>query len=737
MGMDEEETDDTDSATELRKLGYAYYCAQRADCENLRKLINQGFDIAETLTAESHCPLYFAVLYNHIDVVELLLQYYVPKVSRKSNYLLNIAINGESSDPRTNRMVDVLLKSGVSSSDGSFIFIPEGETLTLVEREILSLLENGGKYPRKETCLNNAVEKRNREAVDIILDWNYPQNIDDPFTIESVKSVLYSACRPNTITMLNQLLSRKEMRTNLPICVVTTMFNAAMQAGNKDALEALLNIEGMNYSKLVQLKSYCVLGRVADVEKLLEDLSEIVKKRRDNESGFERLLFLCAKGGNCRVFDMVYEAAAEEIDNVVLSKCTSYAAQHDQTDMFKRLVELGADPFIVDENEREECSALEMCYKSGSLDILDILLEKRMLENMDYERCVIRGCYTNPFCILPMYATDDSSSRFYAMAVRLMEYLGNLVNIADRQGRTPLMMACSHGNIAMIELLLVNGADVLLSDNKGMSCFSHLIDFEDRRFKRHNPDDKTTHMPSDTHIQSQIRILELLRNHIPKKPNTELQLLSGILSCCLKVLNFRLIHYCFESFPTYVLNHWITCQSYWKFMVLWNTNELFDTSVRTKDIIDLCDIMIDVIDQKELFLAHFSHDICNMNPYVLLYIIEKGCGVLRDIPVNVISDLLSCRKPDLGMIRFMRDCGYDIYTTVIKSVNDSDSFCDSIAATAKILVSTPLSLQCLCRVVVRRQLFLVHRWSGFTQKIAELMLPNTVKSFLTFEGNTF
>lgn len=66
------------------------------------------------------------------------------------------------------------------------------------------------------------------------------------------------------------------------------------------------------------------------------------------------------------------------------------------------------------------------------------------------------------------------------LQVRLNLVWGADTELADPEGRTPLLLACEHKKLAMARFLLLNGADPKAKDKAGKTAMSWAREHEDR-----------------------------------------------------------------------------------------------------------------------------------------------------------------------------------------------------------------------------------------------------------------
>lgn len=131
-----------------------------------------------------------------------------------------------------------------------------------------------------------------------------------------------------------------------------------------------------------------------------------------------------------------------------------WAAQENHQEIIDYLIRHGLDVNTVDEMGR---TPLFACLSNEATDAMQVLLKNGANPNF-------RAGETKDNCLQLAAAFNQC-----AIAELLLDN-GAEVDIVDNKDRTPLMSAVNHGNIEMVRLLMDRGADVNLKNYKGKTA---------------------------------------------------------------------------------------------------------------------------------------------------------------------------------------------------------------------------------------------------------------------------
>lgn len=167
-----------------------------------------------------------------------------------------------------------------------------------------------------------------------------------------------------------------------------------------------------------------------------------------------------------------------------------------QRDNESAVIGLALREFDLNTPDPDGDHALIMALRLGSLKVADFLIEQSVV-NVDAvnrhgenalmmaalkghlaqaRRLIERGAQVNKPDWAPLhYAASTDEPASLDMARLLLEHHA-YIDAASPNGTTPLMMAAFYGSSALVELLLEEGADPLLRNDKGLSA----IDFARR-----------------------------------------------------------------------------------------------------------------------------------------------------------------------------------------------------------------------------------------------------------------
>lgn len=134
----------------------------------------------------------------------------------------------------------------------------------------------------------------------------------------------------------------------------------------------------------------------------------------------------------------------------------------------------------IDARTRQGCTALHFAAGRGLSDVVQVLLERGAVPN------VASDAKQTPLHWVTKWAWDPDDGEHaildqrdpvkQAESARLLLRHGADPNAKDFRGRTPLFDAAFDGNVALVKMLLQNGASAAVSDDDGHTPLHHTRD---------------------------------------------------------------------------------------------------------------------------------------------------------------------------------------------------------------------------------------------------------------------
>jgi ankyrin repeat protein len=208
-----------------------------------------------------------------------------------------------------------------------------------------------------------------------------------------------------------------------------------------------------------------------------DEIKALLEGDEDN-----RLLFSIIRRGPFQILDII---KTYELDINIRSTnhetLLMAAIQMGRVDCIKKLLELGADPNLVN---RHQETALDMGWHSE--EIADLLIKHGGKQNKTIEPIVIFGlaCEPRDLSILDnadVTTTDKNGWSFLMLAARRnwlectqkLLSLGASINQKAWKGQTALIVASDYCNFPIVDELIQQNADLDIQDDNGMTALMH------------------------------------------------------------------------------------------------------------------------------------------------------------------------------------------------------------------------------------------------------------------------
>jgi len=307
-----------------------------------------------------------------------------------------------------------------------------------------------------ETALHIAAEKGFLAVAEVLLAHHADLNARDSQS-SGERTPLHLAAERGNVEMLKWLIARGA-DINAKSTDGSTPLGDAASAGQLDSIKALLAAKADpdtadNYGHAPM--SHAAEGNNLEVVKTL-----LGAKADPNGGKLDAPLFCAIKGGNTNLVELLLRAGANpNLPGRLDYQITGYrpgqtstlaplelAIAQDHAEIVKLLLRFKADP-----NGNNFLGKPLIFDALPNAEILEVMLDAGADPNQ-------AGADGEP-PLMKLYSFSESSERNVAFA-RLLVVHGAKVNVQDKQGNTPLVVAVFRGDHELMKLLLANGADV-------------------------------------------------------------------------------------------------------------------------------------------------------------------------------------------------------------------------------------------------------------------------------------
>ncbi|MGH0169829.1 UNVERIFIED_CONTAM: hypothetical protein FKN15_067623 [Acipenser sinensis] len=448
-------------------------------------------------------PLHMAIVYNHPDVVSVILEQKANALHATNNLQIIPDFSLKDSMDQTvlglalwtgmHTIAAQLLGSGASINDT----MSNGHTLLhmAIQRQdsksALFLLEHQAdinvRTRDRETALQLAISNQLPLVVDAICTRGADMSVLDekgnpPLWLalekglEDIASTLDAEGRaPVHVAISNQhnviiqlLISHPDIRLSVRDRQGITPFACAMTFKNNKAAEAILKREA-GAAEQVDNKGRNFLHMAvqnSDIESVLFLISvQANVNSRVQDAAKQTPLHLAVQAGSEIIVRNLLLAGAK-VTELTKHRQTALhlAAQQDLPTICSVLLENAVDFAAVDENGN---NALHLAVMHGRLNNVRALLTE---SNINAEAFNLRG--QSPMHILGQYGKENAAAIFELFLECMQEYP---LDKPDNEGNTVLLLAYMKGNANLCRAIVRAGARLGINNNQGINIFNYQV----------------------------------------------------------------------------------------------------------------------------------------------------------------------------------------------------------------------------------------------------------------------
>ncbi|XP_031561478.1 transient receptor potential cation channel subfamily A member 1 homolog [Actinia tenebrosa] len=406
-------------------------------------------------------PLHYAVRYNHVEVVKLLLEYGADIEAKGEDeatplhYAARFCFAAKHSSrgtPRTSRRTkDALPKPSASTND------LVGITLKKDEKEECGSSSSLSKATGKERLFGNFTKKResllgSRLFKDFQIGEKKTTNVKDNSAVNSTQK------NGSQDTMIGFLISQKA-KVNAKDSYGSTPLHYAVAKKNIEAVKELLkqpsiDIEAKDKTKMTPLHAAASHGTVVVTKCLIEASANL---RSLDEEQMTPLHFACVEG-HLDIAKLLFEAAELEGGWSTVSKMVTDQDREEETPL--HLAVEGRNPELA-----------KLCLDKGAnVNAVKMNMSTALhLAATDGDRAIVRMLIQHDANVEAKNALQETPLHRAALFNRtdVIEDLlkhGACIECRDKDKDTPLLIAAGKNHIDAMKLLLENGADLGAKD---------------------------------------------------------------------------------------------------------------------------------------------------------------------------------------------------------------------------------------------------------------------------------
>ncbi|XP_071104800.1 serine/threonine-protein phosphatase 6 regulatory ankyrin repeat subunit B-like [Haliotis cracherodii] len=445
-----------------RKETAVMMAAERGDYGVYDLLVLEGADLSLTDRYQSDC-LMLACEGGNVSIVKHLLSLKTFDINRRG---------GRS------KQTAVLMAAERGHSDVYNLLVLEGADLSLTDRynrDCLMLACEGGDVSivkhllflktcdinrrgvlEKQTAVMMAAERRLSDVYNILVLEGADLSLTDRYN----RDCLMLACEGGDVSIVKHLLSLKTFDINRRgVLEKQTAVMMAAERGHYDVYN-LLVLEGADLSLTDRKNRDCLMlacegGNVSIVKHLLTLNTFDINRRRALWK--QTAAMMAAEKGHCEMFDLVLGGADLSLTDEDNSDCLMLACKRGNASTVKHLLSLKT--FDINRRGRwSKQTAVMMAAQRGHYDVYDLLVVEGAdlsLTDKDNRDCLMLACEGGNVSIvkhLLSLKTFDINRR------------GGL------QKQTAVMMAAEKRHTDVYNLLVLEGADLSLTDEGNNEC---------------------------------------------------------------------------------------------------------------------------------------------------------------------------------------------------------------------------------------------------------------------------
>ncbi|KAF2882274.1 hypothetical protein ILUMI_23894 [Ignelater luminosus] len=452
----------------MSPLHYAIIACAKNKNTIVSELLKANADLT-ILDYNNKTPLHYAIHYNHIELLKILLNYGANINTSNENHLQRVLCSKDSdggtilhwaADKGCTETIKLLLDYGadvgLEDNDGNTPLhwaVLKGHasvvTLLLNYQNDINLQNTNGMTP-----LHLAAFHGHEPIIDLLSSTNDFNSKKKSADIEAKTVTGNSALM---MAVLNDQMSASKLLLSK---------NANMEAKNNMGMNPLLCALDNGYNTIAKL----LLSRNADIE-------------AKNNIGMNSLLYAVDKGNKDIIEILLSKNANVEAKDIGGSTAISYAAYNGYVDILELLLSKNAS---VQARDRKGYNALRHAIYTGHNNIVEILLSKNIDVNTKDERgetplhyAAFQGNTFVSELLIAKNACVDAQDNDGGSALHLAASSGRNetvehllsrnanIELQNKQNRTALFNAIYFGQTETVELLLSKNADIETRDIEG------------------------------------------------------------------------------------------------------------------------------------------------------------------------------------------------------------------------------------------------------------------------------
>ncbi|XP_048242398.1 ankyrin-3-like isoform X2 [Haliotis rufescens] len=305
----------------------------------------------------------------------------------------------------------------------------------------------------EETPVMMAAEAGHSDVYDHLVS----EGADLSFTDDSDRDCLMLACKGGNMSIVKQLLSLNTFNINRKDRLNRTPVMLAAEAGHSDVYHLLVS-EGADLSLTDYMDGDCLMlacegGNMSIVKHLLSLKTFNINRRDSSES---TPVMMAAKAGHSDVYHLlVSEGADLSFTDYMDGDCLMLACEGGNMSIVKHLLSLKT--FNINRRDSFESTPLMIAAEAEHSDVYHLLVSEGADLSLTDDR--------DRDCLMLACGRGDMSIVKHLLSLKTFN-----INRRDSFGSTPLMIAAEAGHSDVYDLLVSEGADLSLTEDRDRDC---------------------------------------------------------------------------------------------------------------------------------------------------------------------------------------------------------------------------------------------------------------------------